>query len=601
MAFRSSPRATQWRSQRGGAGAAARPAVGVPRYFDSDNKRANAPSMPPYLRRSAPDTQTRVEATVRVGAPNDAFEREADHAVSHALEATGAADRAGEPFAQARAPVAADAAPSTTARASGSVGSPLAPALRDHMQTRFGADFNHVRVHTGSAAAVLSADLGASAFTHGRDIFYGANHAPGCDALTAHELAHVVQQTHCAAAGSPLRTMHAGGEMPIQRSITATYGVSLGTFYADLQARPGALATPPGKSGLDGYIRFVPSTTSPNSSSISLRQIAKVVDQAGADVPVASVDAAQAPRGAVGSSGVRTQDDAARGVEGGFFTDTFHHQAAQTANPSRYTLQPAAPGTTGIAGTTQQPPEYGGGIGASSGSYAPGFKRSNNPADIRSASLYDFPGIASKTANMDWSFETAAQGEDTMLTYGTVTWGFGVRAGAIVNERMTPHDGVSATFEEAQARHQEFYVHEPVTFYFGFDSAVLGPGEAGKIDTFLAYLARNTDVHLSIHGAADIKGGPSAYNALLSLRRAEAVETALLAKGVPRAQVESTLTGAGATTEATRDAGTSDEPGVDKAAGADQTREANRWANRKVVVTFSHVDPAPAPAPAPTP
>jgi hypothetical protein len=39
-------------------------------------------------------------------------------------------------------------------------------------------------------------------------------------------------------------------------------------------------------------------------------------------------------------------------------------------------------------------------------------------------------------------------------------------------------------------------------------------------------------------------------------------------------------------TEATPDAGTGDQGG-DAAVGADQSREANRWANRRVVVTFN--------------
>ena len=43
--------------------------------------------------------------------------------------------------------------------------------------------------------------------------------------------------------------------------------------------------------------------------------------------------------------------------------------------------------------------------------------------------------------------------------------------------------------------------------------------------------------------------------------------------------------GRGASTEATTNAGTGDQGG-NPVVGADQTREANRWANRRVVLTF---------------
>lgn len=62
------------------------------------------------------------------------------------------------------------------------------------MESRFSADFNKVRVHTDSTAVQMNQQLGAQAFTHGSDIFYGEGKAPGKNKLTAHELTHVVQQ-----------------------------------------------------------------------------------------------------------------------------------------------------------------------------------------------------------------------------------------------------------------------------------------------------------------------------------------------------------------------------------------------------------------------
>jgi hypothetical protein len=74
-------------------------------------------------------------------------------------------------------------------------GSSLPDEVRSFMEPSFGADFSQVRVHNDSAAAQMNQELGAEAFTHGRDVYFGAGKSPRKDLLTAHELTHVVQQT----------------------------------------------------------------------------------------------------------------------------------------------------------------------------------------------------------------------------------------------------------------------------------------------------------------------------------------------------------------------------------------------------------------------
>lgn len=74
-------------------------------------------------------------------------------------------------------------------------GSQLPDSVRAYMEPRFGVDFSHVRIHTGADAIQMNRDVGAQAFTHGSDIYYGAGSSPGNLELTAHELTHVVQQT----------------------------------------------------------------------------------------------------------------------------------------------------------------------------------------------------------------------------------------------------------------------------------------------------------------------------------------------------------------------------------------------------------------------
>jgi hypothetical protein len=73
-------------------------------------------------------------------------------------------------------------------------GSPLPDNVRAFMEPRFGVDFSSVRVHTDSQAVQMNQAVGAQAFTHGNDIYFGAGKSPAICDLTAHELTHVVQQ-----------------------------------------------------------------------------------------------------------------------------------------------------------------------------------------------------------------------------------------------------------------------------------------------------------------------------------------------------------------------------------------------------------------------
>jgi hypothetical protein len=80
----------------------------------------------------------------------------------------------------------------------GGPGQPLQGPVRSFFEPRFGADFSDVRVHTGPPAAAAARALRARAFTSGRDVVFGeGEYAPGSRAgaeLLAHELVHVIQQ-----------------------------------------------------------------------------------------------------------------------------------------------------------------------------------------------------------------------------------------------------------------------------------------------------------------------------------------------------------------------------------------------------------------------
>ena len=516
----------------------------------------------------------------------------------------------------AGSPAVAAAAGASAARPSRSTPSPLAQALtssgqplgadtRQAMESRLGAEFSQVRLHTGAAPAALARQLGARAFTHRHDVFFGAGYGPGDDDLTAHELSHVVQQSGGGGGFS-------AAPDAVQCDRNGSFIVNNGGFEIDLQTRTGALGTPPGAvpaaaSGMDGYIRFVPGVEAPLSNQIEMVQIARVTQAADVtqDFPVGTLPNDRNQRGALGTPGLLTDENAATGVQGGFFTDVQHAAGGPAGAPAvprqglstAFTFEPARAGEVGSVGTVRQPAFYGSGVGGVFRT-TPGFKRSDDLADIRSAALYDTPGIASNTVNIDFEFESVAMAQDKGLDLAAVFWGFGVHAGAVVNEHLTVGNGASATFDEAMERHRDFYVHEPVSFYFDFDDDVLPGTEAARIDDFMPYLLRagNADVTLALEGFADLVGGPSAYNRGLARRRAQAVRSEIVARGLPAGRITG-ITATGASTAATGDAGTGDQGGS-AALGADQTREANRWANRRVVVTFSRPAAPPAAAPA---
>jgi hypothetical protein len=73
-------------------------------------------------------------------------------------------------------------------------GQPLGADVRRDMESSMGADLSKVRVHTGNAAAELNEQMGAKAFTSGRDVFFSGSSSPSDKGLLAHELTHTVQQ-----------------------------------------------------------------------------------------------------------------------------------------------------------------------------------------------------------------------------------------------------------------------------------------------------------------------------------------------------------------------------------------------------------------------
>ena len=154
-----------------------------------------------------------VQAKLIVNAPGDQYELEADRMTEAVMRGPPVAPTTKSPVA-ARSTVRTMTKPPVEPGGDGSQaaseafaqrlearrgrGRPLPPALRETFETRFGANFSGVRVHSDVDAGQLSNAIQAQAFTHGSDVYWGAG-ASGADTLAgkrllAHELAHVVQQ-----------------------------------------------------------------------------------------------------------------------------------------------------------------------------------------------------------------------------------------------------------------------------------------------------------------------------------------------------------------------------------------------------------------------
>lgn len=95
-------------------------------------------------------------------------------------------------------------------------GRPLPRKIRRQVEESLGADFSAVRVHTDKNAEQTNQALGARAFTHGKDIFLGAQQSPHDVQLMAHELTHTIQQ----GAVVPNTVQRTGAPGKVQRAPT---------------------------------------------------------------------------------------------------------------------------------------------------------------------------------------------------------------------------------------------------------------------------------------------------------------------------------------------------------------------------------------------
>jgi hypothetical protein len=291
-----------------------------------------------------------------------------------------------------------------------------------------GHDFSHVRVHSGPASARAAEQIGARAYTLGRDVHLGTevpSLSPGeRHGLLAHEAVHTLQQGRRDVAphdglpvsrpgdraeieASTIASLVARGHAHalarehrglqsvtprIQRDLSGKYPVNEGDFTLKLKTE----SHPNAKSGLSGTIKFRPKETAPDSKNIRLMQVAKTTDAATGTDYVWTGDEANRNK-------TMTRDDKKRGLEGGHFIDRVYKNLHARAHKTDQRVSPYY-----IDDYKSEHLPYN----------ADGHKHGK---DIGEASLGDYPGSDGNTA---FSFETIAKAADTGHVYGTVMWGF---------------------------------------------------------------------------------------------------------------------------------------------------------------------------------
>ena len=165
-----------------------------------------------------------VQSKLTVGAPNDPYEHEAEAVADKVmqmpeqnfLQRKCAHCKEEEKKQVQRKPISQNI--TTNIQAKGEAGASVSNSLsnkinasqgsgsrmdgntQSFMQSRFGSNFNNVKIHTDGDAVQMNRTLNAKAFTTGNDIYFNeGQYQPGTDRgkhLLAHELTHTIQQNN---------------------------------------------------------------------------------------------------------------------------------------------------------------------------------------------------------------------------------------------------------------------------------------------------------------------------------------------------------------------------------------------------------------------
>ena len=211
-----------------------------------------------------------------VGRPADAYEREADRIADQVSD--GLRQPAGGvnvTLAPGRDAGLAEA-PSIVDEVVSSPGLPLPGSARALMESRFGRDFGHVRMHDDARAAESARQVGSLAYTVGNHVVFGSRgqslDTSGGRRLLAHELTHVAQQGRSSVVRRAPKK--GGGEEPPE-PVKPPQRVAYGETELSQKARD-ERRKHPSRSG-DRNIVVVKFTWRPTDSTRKPREVTRVI------------------------------------------------------------------------------------------------------------------------------------------------------------------------------------------------------------------------------------------------------------------------------------------------------------------------------------
>jgi hypothetical protein len=163
-----------------------------------------------------------IQPKLKINTPGDSYEHEADRVADQVMQTTGRSAARSDEVNRNEIPV--PPAPrirnfQSRLSARQSHGRPLDTDTHQEMSTRFGHNFDNVRIHDDMQSARLNDSINARAFTLRNNIFFNRNeYQPNSimgKRLLTHELTHVVQQGYGNSAGIIMR-QHSGAEEAVE-------------------------------------------------------------------------------------------------------------------------------------------------------------------------------------------------------------------------------------------------------------------------------------------------------------------------------------------------------------------------------------------------
>ena len=150
------------------------------------------------IRPAVPVSTPTIGAKLEINTPGDESEREANATARQVLSGTASTGFTASQNFRSNPSANICSESSSVHGVLRSAGQPLDAATRAFMESRFGHDLGHVRVHTDGRAADSSRSIRALAYSAGNNIAFARDqYAPQSDRgkqLLAHELTHVLQQ-----------------------------------------------------------------------------------------------------------------------------------------------------------------------------------------------------------------------------------------------------------------------------------------------------------------------------------------------------------------------------------------------------------------------